>query len=129
MQGFEGLELGRQQSSHSVNSPHALAGPDISNINALLTSNTGISQEVLIIRTDLVFPGAHVDSTDMLAMAGGPPKEALTDSEQPCANPAATIAVVLRTLAQANAAQRTELDWQAQNKASLHFIGTLHAGV
>ena len=36
-------------------------------------------------------------------------------SLQPCPDPHATMTTVLKTLVQANAAQRTELDWQAQN--------------
>ncbi|BDA46048.1 probable TOG array regulator of axonemal microtubules protein 1 [Coccomyxa sp. Obi] len=54
---------------------------------------------------------------------GGLKQVASADGEgllQPCADPRATMTTVLKALAQANAAQRAELDWQAQNTALLN---------
>jgi len=42
--------------------------------------------------------------------------DAFTQDLQPCEDPSAALTCMLKALALANAAQRTELNWQAQNE-------------
>jgi hypothetical protein len=58
--------------------------------------------------------------------AGKSPSQAAqgeaTEELLPCANPQLSLDAALKTLATANAADRLNLDWQAQNTVSLDYV-------
>jgi len=67
-------------------------------------------------------------SCDSLAFDGGKSPsqgaqgEVVEDVLLPCANPQLSLDAALKTLATANAADRLNLDWQAQNIVSLRHV-------
>ncbi|KAK9906329.1 hypothetical protein WJX75_000099 [Coccomyxa subellipsoidea] len=87
---------------------------DASSISTVSTASHGgnQSQEDPGLRDSHGVPG--LERLRDLRQEGAPDSEGLL---RPYADPEATLASVLKTLAHANAAQRTQLDWQAQNAA------------